>query len=76
MAKRFVYMNDKNNKVLYDVVVQNHVSPEDVDQRMLRDTGIDPRIALHISKSIRTVADNELGKTMGKTKKRYSGGRR
>jgi hypothetical protein len=51
--------------------VPNHISEDNVVGSMIRDTGVDPRISVHISKSIRTVDDSELNKEKAKTKKRY-----
>lgn len=70
MARRFVYSDAKSDKVIYDRVVPNHISEDDVVAGMIRDTGVDPRITL-VKKSIRTVDDEELRKPKAKTRKRY-----
>lgn len=71
MAKKFTFTNTKTTRIIYETVVPNHISEDNVVGSMIRDTGVDPRISVHISKSIRTVDDSELNKEKAKTKKRY-----
>lgn len=71
MSKKFTFKDTKTYKTVYEVIVPNHVSENEVCNNMIRDTGIDPRISLHIIKSIKSVVDGEGDKKLKKTKKRY-----
>lgn len=48
MAKKFVYTNAKNGRVLYQTVEPNYVSRDNVDIKMKQKTGTDPRLNPHL----------------------------
>jgi hypothetical protein len=48
MAKEYVYTLSKTGKVIYKSVEANYVSKEDVDKKVLKETGQDPRLSRHV----------------------------
>jgi hypothetical protein len=58
MAKQFTYTNTKTGKVIFESTEPNFVSIEDVDKKVLKETGNDPRLNPHlIERQIRVVDD-------------------
>jgi len=58
MAKRFTYTNTKTGKVIFESTEPNFVSIEDVDMKVLKKTGNDPRLNPHLfERQIRVVND-------------------
>lgn len=76
MAKQYVYTDTKTNKVIFETVEPNYVSIEDVDKKVVSNTGIDPRLNPFIARQIKVVTDawpphrtngrNGLGKRRGR----------
>jgi hypothetical protein len=48
MAKEYTYTNTKSGKIIFRSVEENYVSKEDVDKKVLKETGQDPRLTKHI----------------------------
>jgi hypothetical protein len=48
MPKEYTYTNTKSGKVIFRSTEPNYVSKEDVDQKVLKETGQDPRLTKHI----------------------------
>jgi len=67
MAKEYTYTNSKSGKVIFQSVEENYVSKEDVDKKVLKETGQDPRLTRHIIDcTIRVLGDpkeNRVGRT-------------
>ena len=57
MAKHFTYTNIQTGKVLFESTEPNFVSIEDIDKKVLKKTGKDPRLTPHIERQIRVVRD-------------------
>jgi hypothetical protein len=58
MAKEYIYTLSKSGKVIYKSIEANYVSKEDVDKKVLKETGQDPRLSKHIIEcTIRVVGD-------------------
>lgn len=58
MAKQFTYTNTKTGKVIFESTEPNFVSIADVDMKVLKATGKDPRLnPILIERQIRVVKD-------------------
>ena len=58
MAKAFVYTDNQTSKVIFESLEENHVDKKDVDLKVLKKTGLDPRLnPARISCDIRAVKD-------------------
>ncbi len=61
MAKRYLYLDNTKNKILFETVQPNRVSIAQVDMMVLAETGVDPRInPVDINRSICVVPDKVL----------------
>ena len=72
MAKQFTYREAKTGKVIYKTTEPNYVSKEQVDTKMRKNTGTDPRLTPHLFElEIRTVDEPEtkIGKVDTHTKR-------
>ena len=64
MAKEYVYTLSKTGKVIYKSIEANYVSKEDVDKKVLKETGQDPRLSRHVIEcTIRMVGEPTAKKT-------------
>jgi len=55
MAKKFVYTDTKTHQIIFESIEPNYASIDDVDKKVLKETGKDPRILPHIERMIRVV---------------------
>jgi len=55
MSKKFTYTDTKTQKVIFESIEPNYISIDDVDKKVLTQTGKDPRILPYIERQIRVV---------------------
>lgn len=59
MAKHYIYKDIRDNKVIFEEILPNYISMDDVDEMVLQATGRNPRLnKILIERTIRVVSDN------------------
>lgn len=60
MPRKYVYTDQKSGKQLFETIVANYVSSEDVDKQMFEKTKRDPRLDPFIERKITVVGETEV----------------
>ena len=66
MAKEYTYKNLKDGTIIFSSIEENYVSKEDVDKKVLKETGHDPRISKHIIECAIRTLDAVIPPTRGR----------